>query len=211
MINFFKSWWILILAIFVVLGGSLPSLLNGKDWSIVYFYKSFETPLTIALGILGFIGYYEYIKENNKKRAYKKRLKNLDVSEIDDNHIALLIQFGGKGNNIKEMTRFIKNNLKIKDENIISQKFGDKNNSIKLEDIEVLKSYCKDIKEKISLSNGVHIFYGGMGVGYAVIADMLKNTTNMYFYHKNGGPYEIWYTDSKSELRRKDTLKSKFE
>lgn len=186
--------WILV----IITAFGFLSLFYAPECLISKVYGALDSASAVALAVLGFFGYRKYIQEQQDKNRQIENLRVLGKRRVQDSEIALLIQFGGKGDMTISMKEFLKT-IDFPGEVIISDSFGDTNNQVNVEDIEKLKIYCQNVKGNLALASKVHIFYGGLTVGYAVIADILSNTTSLAFYHKNNKKYELWYEDSKSE------------
>ncbi len=201
MMNKVKDWWILIIFGLVTIFGLVFISSDSSKGTIENIYSSLDTASAVALAILAFFGYAKYTKEEIEKRNYLKSLEELSKSDIENREIALVIQFGGQSEMIKPIKEFL-NKKGFKGKIIEADKFGDKDNNVEKEDILKLKDYCKKIRAELSIASKVHIYYGGACIGYAVIADILSNSTNLLFYHKSGSVYELWYTDVKSDKKQ---------
>jgi len=197
---------LLVLLIITLLG--MSSILYNKESTVSELYGALDAGSAVALAVLAFWGYYKYIQSLKKEDEYIAYIRDINNRETEGSEIALLIQFGGKGNMIGSMKGFLSN---IDFQGTIKEapSFGDIKNNINREDIKRLKTYCEDVRAGIALASKVHIFYGGIGVGYAVVADILSNTTDILFYHKDNNSYEVWYEDAKSNRRIKDKIEPK--
>lgn len=169
--------------------------------------EALDVASAVALAILAFFGYMKYTQEQAEKKKYEKSLKELNLQDIKESEVAILIQFGGQSDMIEPMKKYINDKLNFKGKIITADQFGDNNNNIKDTDIFKLKKYCQKVRSELSIASKVHIFYGGACIGYAVIADILNNSTNLLFYHKDGSDYKIWYQDIKSDKRQEEDLK----
>lgn len=208
MLNKLKDWWILIVFLVVTLTGFSFISFESEKSLIENIYASLDTASAVALSILAFLGYAKYTKEEIEKKSYLKSLEDLSRSDVENKEVALTIQFGGQSDMIQPMKEFLKKNG-FKGKIIVADKFGDNDNNVEKEDILKLKNYCKKIRAELSIASKVHIYYGGTGIGYAVIADILSNSTDLLFYHKNGSIYELWYTDVKSDKKQSNLMEPK--
>lgn len=195
---FFTDNWLLILVGFIFIG-SFATLYNDVNITIL---NKLETASALSLAILAFVGFYQYTVEKNKT---KNLIRSFDEKLNEDNpdDVALLIQFGGKGDMKEIMEDFAKKI--VKEKLMIFKKFGDENSNVNREDIDKLKKYCQEIKPQLVKARKIHIIFGGVAVGLAVITDILNNATDLSFYHREGNQYKEWYTDSKSEQKQEKT------
>ena len=197
--------WIFI--VITVLGFIILMWFHSKEEPTVIgkIFEALDVASAVALATLAFFGYWKYTNEQREKKRFEKSLKNLNNRDVGENEVALLIQFGGSSDMIEPMKKFIRENMKLNDSKIIcAEPFGDSNRNVEEGDILALKKYCEKIKTPCSSYSKVHIFYGGACIGYAVIADILSNSTNILYYHKVGGDYKVWYTDIKSDMREEE-------
>lgn len=208
MLNRIKDWWILIIFVFVTIFGFVFISFENEKGLIENIYSSLDTASAVALAFLAFLGYAKYTKEEIAKKSYLKSLQELSKSEVENKEVSLVIQFGGQSDMIEPIKEFL-NKKGFEGKIIVADKFGDKDNNVEKEDILKLKDYCKRIRSELSIASKVHIYYGGACIGYAVIADILSNSTDLLFYHKNASTYELWYTDVKSDKKHSVLMEPK--
>lgn len=202
-----KYWqdYLLLIVVFVILIITLATLIviNLENLTTVNILSYLDTASAISLAILGFIGFYQYTKEKNKEKNIMRSFKQ-QLSQESDKDVALLVQFGGTGDMEAEMKRFA--NTIVSENNIYYQNFGDQHNKITIEDIDKLKELCIKLKPELIKARNVHILFGGVCIGLAVIADILNNATNLVFYHRVVNQYTPWYIDQKGKPKQEKTL-----
>lgn len=202
------SWALLLAFILITIFGFVFIYFGAHDDFIPKIYSALDTASAVALATLAFFGYKKYIQEQNQKKEYEKGLKDLNSRLIEGSELALLIQFGGNSDMIEPMKHFL-DQKHFKGDVLISEMFGDENFKIDSKDIDNLIKYCQRIRPIISKTSKVHVLYGGMAIGGIVIADILSNSSDLYFYHKNGSTYEIWYHDIKSQQKSPKLIQPK--
>lgn len=195
-------YWILVFFILITIVGFYGLYFLGKDSLIFKIYTALDTASAVALAVLAFVAYWQYTKTLNERKIYKKSLRKKGNKK---NELALIIQFGGTGELLPIMESFVIEELKLSQNSILKKSdFGDSSHNVDSSDIRDLKNYCTKVKSELSLASQVHILYAGLGVGYAVVGDILNNSTDLLFYHKDGESYKVWYADTKSEKREEN-------
>ncbi len=70
------------------------------------------------------------------------------------------------------------------------------------EDISSLRDWLEtEAMRLLAHTNEVHIIVSGVGIAYAVAADVLNNWKTLYFYHNDKSGYQPWYYDKKSAMK----------
>jgi len=204
--NKIKIWIPVIFYITAIIIGMLITWDEKSEQSILQtFYNSLDTSSAVALAILAGFAYWQYAKEQNKQYKYLKELDKAKNTEGKDG--AVLIKFGGKKNVMLDMKKYAKETLNLPEELIISKEFGDENGQINKEDIKNLEEFLeKEVMQKLTYVDTIHLFYGVVGVGAYVCADILNNWKSIKVYHYNA-EYELWYIDRKHRSKSAKTLK----
>jgi len=200
--------WIPVIFYFVaIVIGMFITWEQKKDQTVLNaLYNSLDTSSAVALALLAGFAYWKYAKEQNKQYKYLQELEKAKNTEGENG--AILIQFGGKNNVMKDMEKFAKENLNIPDELIISKKFGDDKGNVDKDDLKELEDFLEnEVMQKLTYVDTIHLFYGVVTVGAYVCADILNNWKNIQVYHYNS-EYELWYIDRKHRNKTKSTLKN---
>lgn len=204
--NWLKYYWPLVVAGGVIGGGLIAFYQKNhdtfKNWAD--FYLAVDSASAVALAVLAFLGYAKFLHEKKKKEDAISEMQN-QLSN-PEGKVALCVQFGGN-NNLEEVFKKEMDERGFTDSNrFIPPPFGDDACQVNKADVQELKDYLIEIKGVLSTKKEVHIFFAGAGIGYAVIADILNNSTSLIFYHKGKSDYEVWYRDKKSDHRMEETL-----
>jgi hypothetical protein len=180
---------------------------DKKPLNLYNYFEIFGMSATVAIAVLGFWAYLQLGYNAYKKHSDLKKLKKLGNLK----KAAMLIQFGGK--NIspeKEMKNYCQEALGIPEELCQFASFGKVDEhgykQVKVEDIFELKKFIHEFQKHYSDVEEFHILIQGIGVAYAVCADILSNGKPWYMYHYQVGKYEPWYSPEKNVSRLEETV-----
>lgn len=199
-----RHWWPLIVYVLLILIGlGIEFSLDDKN-GVHKFWAAIDTSSAVALAVIAGIAYYQYSREKSKQQIFLNDLEKSKSTTGTDG--AVLISFGGKKNVLNDMRNYAKNELKIPDNLIVEKRFGDENGTVHKEDLQVLEDFLeKEVMVRLTYVDRVHLFYGVVGVGAYVCADILNNWKETYVYHFDND-YELWYIDRKHRKRNNADL-----